>query len=1243
MSDSVTLDKVVIEIDAGTKAATENIGAFANTLNELRTATKGGFTNLSKLAEGISNLKTASNGLKSATEKLSSLTQISSTLESLSNIPTPRGLSATIRNLERLPEAFDKFNTTSLENMARVSKELSVALEPLANQLGKISQGYSAINQMADRYGKSATKIRTYTKQQTDYYKKLASAMGVIGSAAKGIGRNTETILKRVGKASETAVHKIKRIGLALLGTRSIFTATRKAVSEYMAMDEKLTWERTNAWRALGAQLAPAMEYVIYIFKQFVRVIYSVILALTGIDLISRANAKAMAGWGKAAKDTLGNLQKFDDLNVVEFPKDTGGGGDDGLIKLDAIDLTPIMKIIEWVRKLKAEIENAWDTGKWYGVGKVLAEGINEAIDAINADKIYEKMTSIMSKVADGINGFFENLNGANIGKLIEVGFLTIPITLNALLERVNWGIIGVRITEALDNIDFERIVTEIADILINWFNGLQQIILNIDPESVANSITGVIMGILKSAIKFLETIKWDELGKKVHDVLVNIDWKSIWAAFAKTIKLGLGAIGKTLANILFGDDFKSEASNAFAGLGVIVGGFLVATLGKQLISGINSILNNLTKLPALSKLGGKTSDLGGGGFKVPDPKSVLKGMADLAIIIGGMTVLIGAIGALMQWDFAKSALTDGIDMVVKMFKGIGEILFPLEIVSLMMVGMGLGGGAGAGIVAVGLGDMAIIIGGMGALMGVIGGVISIPGVSEAVNGGIDLVHNMFLKLQDVLLPLAVVSATIVGLGLATPIVVMSGLTGLGIVLGGFAIIMEKLGELKQKEGFAWLVSEGGQLLVLMARYIGLFVGTLVGSIAEGIAASLINIGKSLSEFMDNANPFFTGLSGIDASTAKATEYLAAAVLKLTAAALIDGVANWVSRGNGDAFIEFSKKLPKFGTYVKEYSDNIAGIDAALVTATAEAISAIVDFARIAPHFGGIKQLFGGQVDLGYFGKQLPDFGDGIKAYSDNIKGMDASFVTNSANAVEAILKFADLVPKSDGLWQKVAGEKNLGSFGKTLDSFGKSFKNYYKSIQDISIATVNNVTGALTKIVNVYQQIKDNKLDKTVTDFGNALSSSSSTINSFFSNTFSSSKGWNVGYSFGSSLASGISSGMRNSRFPTLSLKSNNSGETLQTFRISAYANGGYVDSGQFFFANENGVPEYVGSIGNRAAVANNEQIIEGIKRGVREAMMEVDMVQPVTVNLGNKTLYQEQHRYNRRQNDKYGTDVNI
>lgn len=58
-----------------------------------------------------------------------------------------------------------------------------------------------------------------------------------------------------------------------------------------------------------------------------------------------------------------------------------------------------------------------------------------------------------------------------------------------------------------------------------------------------------------------------------------------------------------------------------------------------------------------------------------------------------------------------------------------------------------------------------------------------------------------------------------------------------------------------------------------------------------------------------------------------------------------------------------------------------------------------------------------------------------------------------------------------------------------------------------------------------------------------------------------------------------------------------------LSRWNVPQLAGGGMVDRGQLFVANENGA-EMIGSFGNKTAVANNEQIIEGIKRGVEEAM---------------------------------------
>lgn len=69
-------------------------------------------------------------------------------------------------------------------------------------------------------------------------------------------------------------------------------------------------------------------------------------------------------------------------------------------------------------------------------------------------------------------------------------------------------------------------------------------------------------------------------------------------------------------------------------------------------------------------------------------------------------------------------------------------------------------------------------------------------------------------------------------------------------------------------------------------------------------------------------------------------------------------------------------------------------------------------------------------------------------------------------------------------------------------------------------------------------------------------------------------------------------------------SIKIGNFKFSLPRFNLSWYANGGFPGMGEMFVARESG-PELVGRMGNHSAVANNNQIIAGIRAGVFEAVV--------------------------------------
>lgn len=89
------------------------------------------------------------------------------------------------------------------------------------------------------------------------------------------------------------------------------------------------------------------------------------------------------------------------------------------------------------------------------------------------------------------------------------------------------------------------------------------------------------------------------------------------------------------------------------------------------------------------------------------------------------------------------------------------------------------------------------------------------------------------------------------------------------------------------------------------------------------------------------------------------------------------------------------------------------------------------------------------------------------------------------------------------------------------------------------------------------------------------------------------------------SSVSSAISS-MNNSinRFTNgANQKISQTQNKISEIKVPKFASGGYPNTGELFLAREAG-PELVGSIRGRSAVANNDQIVEGIRQGVYEAV---------------------------------------
>lgn len=104
----------------------------------------------------------------------------------------------------------------------------------------------------------------------------------------------------------------------------------------------------------------------------------------------------------------------------------------------------------------------------------------------------------------------------------------------------------------------------------------------------------------------------------------------------------------------------------------------------------------------------------------------------------------------------------------------------------------------------------------------------------------------------------------------------------------------------------------------------------------------------------------------------------------------------------------------------------------------------------------------------------------------------------------------------------------------------------------------------------------------------------------------------------------------------------------TISYVSIPRLANGGFVDEGQLFIAREAGA-EMVGAMGRRTAVANNDQIVEGISAGVSVAndgviaaiyaLLNVVEEKDFSVNIGDNQIGESYDRYNRARGVRVNT----
>ena len=425
--------------------------------------------------------------------------------------------------------------------------------------------------------------------------------------------------------------------------------------------------------------------------------------------------------------------------------------------------------------------------------------------------------------------------------------------------------------------------------------------------------------------------------------------------------------------------------------------------------------------------------------------------LTPLLALTGIIILSLGLVFALNQMSGVENALANALALSV-LATTLTALLIPLAILGAIITGTG---GIGAMAIVAGIASLA----GMLVPLGLIAALLWAMSGIENATANAKLLTDLLTVLTDTLVKISLIAPLAI-LGVAA----LSGLalimTALGVLAVGIGALMTKFPAIEQ------FLNTGIPILVNLANGVGQMVGAFVSGIMTSIASGLPEIGLYLSQFMLNATPFITGAKMIDESVIKGITNLAGAILALTAADIISGIASFLS--GGSTFSDFGNKVAELGPGLKQFSDSVAGIDAIQVQAAAEAAKALAEMCSIIPNEGGVVAWFTGENSISKFGTDLVVLGTSLAAFSVAVAGIDTEQIKGAAEAGKALAEMASVIPNEGGVVSWFTGDNSISKFGPDLVKLGEGLKSFANSVKGMDTEQVKGAAEAAKSIAEM-------------------------------------------------------------------------------------------------------------------------------------------------------------------------------
>lgn len=497
-----------------------------------------GFLNEAQKVKDALKKEVSAGGSKDNSEKIANLRQ---QLHSLREKASETELE--LRNLKAVAATIGSENigfasTSGMGNlqseMQRIQRELDIS-QIKAGELGQRLRSLS-IPQLIKAELKSigsaaAAAARTGVAQLGEKLKSLG------GSAIKGIATLPFQLLN-IGKSAsagntglEKMVRSIRNIGVVSLGMRvvggifrGVFGELQGIISSYISQNDELSATISNMKAQLGQALAPAINAVISVMRRLMPVIQTIASVINGIFTTlfgkvktTTSGVKSSAAAAKTAASTAASAAKqldlysFDQINRQSDDSQDSGADDAGIDGFDPeslFDLTPpkwLNGVLDWINQMKA----AFKAGDWEGLGRIFGEGINKAVDAINAVDIGKKVGTFVNNLFTTLNSALATIDFFAIGKKVGEFF-------TSGVQAINWNTVGETIGRAL---------TALPSVLVGF-------IQNTNWGLIGQSLSNLLGSAMNTVGEWIRSVDWIRIGDSVWQFICGIDFGFIAQGF---------------------------------------------------------------------------------------------------------------------------------------------------------------------------------------------------------------------------------------------------------------------------------------------------------------------------------------------------------------------------------------------------------------------------------------------------------------------------------------------------------------------------------------------------------------------------------------------------------------------------------------------------------------------------------------------------------------------------------------